>query len=42
MMRRPEIDIDGATATIGWSDVVPATDPPRSLTMLNDRIRAPS
>ena len=28
MMRRPEIDIDGATATIGWSDVVPATDPP--------------
>lgn len=28
MMRRPEIDIDGATATIGWPDVVPATDPP--------------
>ena len=28
MMRRPEIDIDGTTATIGSSDVVPPSDPP--------------
>jgi len=41
-MRRPGIDVDGATATIGWSDVVPATDRLRSLTTLNDGIRAPS
>ena len=28
MMRRPKINIDGAAATIGWFDIVPATDPP--------------
>ena len=28
MMRRPETTSDGATATFGWPDVVPATDPP--------------
>ena len=41
MLRRPETDIDGATATIGWSDVVPATDPPAD-SHDADRIRAPS
>jgi len=42
MMRRPEIAIDGATATIRWSDVVPPRTHLRSLTMLNNRIRARS
>lgn len=43
MMRRTEIDIDGMTATIGRSDVVPTTTDTScgGLTMRNDGLRAP-
>jgi hypothetical protein len=43
MMRRTEIHLDGATATVGRSDVV-RTDTNRScggLTMVNDALHAP-
>jgi len=42
MMRRPEIDIDGATATIGWSDVRPGHRPTAESHDAERRIRAPS
>lgn len=43
MIRRTEIDLDGATVTVGRSDVVP-TDTDRScggLNMVNDGLHAP-